>query len=185
VPYWTCEHGLTILFFLNILVLTEIFQTNILWRLHGLSLFDLESELISNYPILNSLSENAMSCQFSHLSPKKDPNKKLKKNGLSLLLLGNSQSVQSYSPFSHTYTCANTHTLFICSYTFVAIEQTNTMGKALQQRSNDKRTGTIQWCYKGREEDCSPISEDYRFTRESLTKEGSPRKNPSPVGVSP
>ncbi len=67
----------------------------------------------------------------------------------------------------------------------VAIGQINTMGKALQQRCDGGRTSTIERCYKGREEDCSPISEDSRFTWESFTKEGPPEKDPSPVAVSP
>jgi len=41
------------------------------------------------------------------------------------------------------------------------------MGKALQQRCDDRRTSTIERCYKGREEDCSPISEDPRITGET------------------
>ena len=59
------------------------------------------------------------------------------------------------------------------------------MGKALQQRCDDKRTDTIERCYKGREEEHLPISEDSRFTRESFTKKGSPERDPSPVAVSP
>jgi len=59
------------------------------------------------------------------------------------------------------------------------------MGKELQQGCNDRRTSTIERCYKGREEDCSPVSEDSRFTGESFTKEGSPERDPSPVAVSP
>ena len=55
----------------------------------------------------------------------------------------------------------------------VAIGQINTIGKALQ-RCDDGRTGTIEKCYKGREEDHSPISEDSRFTDESFTKKRSP-----------
>ena len=55
----------------------------------------------------------------------------------------------------------------------------------LQQRCYDKRTSKIEKCYKGREEDGSPIPEDSRFTGESFTKEGSPERAPSPVGVSP
>jgi len=67
----------------------------------------------------------------------------------------------------------------------VAIGLINTMGKALQQRCNDIRTDTTEKCYKGREEDCSPISEDSSFTAESSTKEGSPERDPSPGAVSP
>jgi len=43
----------------------------------------------------------------------------------------------------------------------------------------------IARCYKGREEDCSLISEDSRFTGESFTKEESPERDPSPVADSP
>ena len=65
-----------------------------------------------------------------------------------------------------------------------AIGQTNTIGKVLQQRCDDIRTSTIQ-CYKGRKEDCSPVSEDSTFAEESFTKEGSPERDPFPVAVSP
>ena len=67
----------------------------------------------------------------------------------------------------------------------VATEQTNTRGKALQQRRDNKRTSTIERCYKGREENYSPVSEDSRFAGENFTKEGSPERDPSPVAVSP
>ena len=53
--------------------------------------------------------------------------------------------------------------------------------KVFHQRGNDRRISTIERCYKGKEEDCSPVSEDSRFTRESTTKE----RDPSPVEVSP
>ena len=66
-----------------------------------------------------------------------------------------------------------------------AIGQINTMGKALQQRCDDRRTRMRERCYKGREEDCSPGSEDSRFAGESLTKDRSPERDPSPVAVSP
>jgi len=59
------------------------------------------------------------------------------------------------------------------------------MGKALQQRCDDRRINTIEKCHKGREEDCSLLSEDSRFTGESFTKEGSPERDPSPLAVSP
>ena len=59
------------------------------------------------------------------------------------------------------------------------------MGKALQQRCDDRRTGIIEKCYEGREEDYSHISEDSRFTGESFTKEGPPERDPSPLAVSP
>jgi len=45
------------------------------------------------------------------------------------------------------------------------------MGKVLQQRYDDGKTDKIERCYKGREEDCLPISEDSRFTEESFTKD--------------
>jgi len=59
------------------------------------------------------------------------------------------------------------------------------MGKALQQMCDDGRTDTIERHCKRREEDCSHISEDSRFTGESFTKEGSPERDPFPVAVSP
>ena len=59
------------------------------------------------------------------------------------------------------------------------------MGKVLQQRCDDNRTGTIERCYEGRKEDCSPISEDSRFAGEIFTKEEPPGRDPSPVAVSP
>jgi len=59
------------------------------------------------------------------------------------------------------------------------------MRKALQQRCDDRRTSMIERYYNGREEDCSPISEDARFTGESFTKEGSPTRDPSSMAVSP
>jgi len=67
----------------------------------------------------------------------------------------------------------------------VAIRQINTMGKAIQERCDDRRTSTIERCCKGREGDCSPVPEDSRFTRETFTKKGSPERNPSLVAVSP
>ena len=70
-------------------------------------------------------------------------------------------------------------------YTIVAIEQISTMGKVLQQRCDDNRTGTIERCYEGRKEDCSPVSEDSRSAGEGFTKEGFPTTNPSPAAVSP
>ena len=68
---------------------------------------------------------------------------------------------------------------------YVALGQIEMMGKELQQRCDDRRTGMIERCYTGREEDCTPISRDSRFAGESFTKEGSPERNPSPVAVSP
>jgi len=59
------------------------------------------------------------------------------------------------------------------------------MGKALQQRCDNRRTSTIGRSYKGREEDCSPVSEDSRLAGENLIKEGSPERDPSPVAVNP
>ena len=43
----------------------------------------------------------------------------------------------------------------------------------------------IERCYKGREEEYSPISEDSRFVGERFTKEGSLERNLSLVSVSP
>jgi len=67
----------------------------------------------------------------------------------------------------------------------VAVGQINSMGNALQQRCDGGRTGTIERCHKEKEEDCSPVLEDSRLSRESFTKEGPPGREPSPVGVSP
>jgi len=58
----------------------------------------------------------------------------------------------------------------------VALGQINTMRKALQQRCNGRKTSIIDQCYKGREEDCSPVSKDSRFAGESFTKMRSPKK---------
>ena len=66
-----------------------------------------------------------------------------------------------------------------------AIGQINTMRKALQQRCDNKRTGMIERYYKGREEDCLPVSENCRFIGKSFTKEKSPERELSPVAVSP
>jgi len=46
-------------------------------------------------------------------------------------------------------------------------------------------TCTVERCYKEREEDCSPVSEDSRSAGEGFTKEGFPTTNPSPAAVSP
>jgi len=81
-----------------------------------------------------------------------------------------------------TYECPSA---FLRVRAGVAIGQINMMGKALHQRCNDWRIGMIEECYKGREEDCSPVSEDSRFGGESSTKEGSPTRDPSTVAVSP
>lgn len=43
----------------------------------------------------------------------------------------------------------------------------------------------IERCYKGREKDCLPVSENFRFAEESCTKEESPERKPSPVAVNP
>jgi len=67
----------------------------------------------------------------------------------------------------------------------VAIGQINTMGKALQQRCDDRRTRMRERCYKGREEDCSPGSEDSRFRGGSFTKEGPSTRDPSSGADSP
>lgn len=67
----------------------------------------------------------------------------------------------------------------------IGIGQINTTGKVLQQRCNDRRTSTIERHYVRRKEDCPPVSEDSRPAGESFTKERSPRKEPSPMAVSP
>ena len=67
----------------------------------------------------------------------------------------------------------------------VAIGKINMIGKALPQRCDDRKTSMIEKCYKGREEDCSPVLEYSRFSGESFTKKGSPERNPSPEAVSP
>jgi len=67
----------------------------------------------------------------------------------------------------------------------VAIGQINTIGKALQQRCDDKRTSTIERCYKERGKDCSPATEDSRLTEENLTKKRSPEKISLLGAVSP
>jgi len=67
----------------------------------------------------------------------------------------------------------------------VAIRQISTVGKALQQRCDDTRISMIERRYKGREEDCSSVSEDSRFTSKSFTKEESLETDPPPVAVSP
>ena len=67
----------------------------------------------------------------------------------------------------------------------VAIRQINTKGKALQQGCDYRRISTIERCYKGREEDCLPVSADSRFAEQCFTKEGSPGRDPSPGAVSP
>jgi len=66
----------------------------------------------------------------------------------------------------------------------IAIGQINMMEKVLQQRYNDRRTSMTERCYKGREEDCSPASENSRFTGERSTKKGAPERSFS-VAVSP
>lgn len=66
----------------------------------------------------------------------------------------------------------------------VAIEQINMTGKTLQQKCDDGRTSKIGRCYKRRDKNCSPISENFRFTRKSFTKKGSPERDPPPVAVS-
>jgi len=38
------------------------------------------------------------------------------------------------------------------------------MRKALQQNCNDRRTGTIDRCYKGREEDWKKVAHPYQKT---------------------
>ena len=49
----------------------------------------------------------------------------------------------------------------------IAIGQINMVGKVLHQR----RTDVVERCYKGREEDCLPVSED-----SSLQGKASPRR---------
>lgn len=71
------------------------------------------------------------------------------------------------------------------SFEVVVIGQINTMEKALQQSCGDRGTGTTGRCYKGKEEGCSPVSEESRFAGESSTKEGSLETDPSLVAVSP
>jgi len=66
-----------------------------------------------------------------------------------------------------------------------AIGQISTMGRVLKQRRDDGRSSTIERCYKGREEDCSPVSEDSRFTKENFTKTRSLGREPSSGAVSP
>jgi len=58
------------------------------------------------------------------------------------------------------------------------------MGKVLQQICDGRRTIAIEMCYKGREEDSAPISEDPRLTQKNFTKEGFQERDPSSVTVS-
>lgn len=65
-------------------------------------------------------------------------------------------------------------------YNAAAISQINTVGKALQQKCNDKRTSTIEKYYKENEEAYSTVLEDSRFTektslRRDLQKEIHPQ----------
>ena len=69
--------------------------------------------------------------------------------------------------------------------TVVAIGHINMMGKALQQRADDRRTSTKQRCYKRREKGCSPLTEDSRFRGGSFTKEGPSTRDPSSGADSP
>lgn len=69
--------------------------------------------------------------------------------------------------------------------TSVAIGQINIMGKAIQLRCDDGRSGIIERYYKGREKDCSPLSEDSSFAGENFPEEGSLERDPSPLTVSP
>jgi len=50
---------------------------------------------------------------------------------------------------------------------------------------DDGRTSTRESYYKGREEDCSPVPEEPRFTGESITKEGTLKKDSVLGTVSP
>jgi len=59
----------------------------------------------------------------------------------------------------------------------VAIGQIKMIGQAIQQRCDDERTSMIERCHKEREENCSPIPEDSRFTEENFTKERFPTKS--------
>ena len=115
-----------------------------------------------------------------------------------------SSSVNSLNNFSHSIHTANRKNsttfsvgnhpqsgfllwknfLYSKGYICAAFGQINTMGKALQQRCDD-RTGTIEMYYKKREEDCSPVSEDYRFAGESSTKERPPETDPLLSGSQP
>lgn len=54
------------------------------------------------------------------------------------------------------------------------------MGKVLQQRCDDTRTSMIERCYKEREEDFLPLSDNSRFTNEE-----SSRRDPFSGVVSP
>ena len=58
------------------------------------------------------------------------------------------------------------------------------MGKVLQQICDGRRTIAIEMCYKGREEDCSPISADFRLTQKNFTKERFQERDLSSVTVS-
>lgn len=59
------------------------------------------------------------------------------------------------------------------------------IGKTLQQRCDDGKIGAIERCYKGLEEDHSPISKDSRLIGKSFTKEESPNRKPPTVVVNP
>ena len=50
---------------------------------------------------------------------------------------------------------------------------------------DDRKTSTIERCYKQREEDRLPVSEDSRFAGKSFTNKRSPERDSSPVPVSP
>lgn len=65
----------------------------------------------------------------------------------------------------------------VCIYTLqsnlLATGQINTIGKVLQQSCDDcddRKTSTIERCYKGKEEGYSLILEDSAFTGEIFTK---------------
>jgi len=45
-------------------------------------------------------------------------------------------------------------------FQIIAIGRINMMGKALQQGCDDRRTGTKERGYKGREKDCSLVCKD-------------------------
>jgi len=44
---------------------------------------------------------------------------------------------------------------------------------------DNERTSTIGRCHKGRDENCSPVSEDSRFAGESSTKKEPPKSEGS------
>lgn len=65
-----------------------------------------------------------------------------------------------YTPYLKVYTYAKN--LFHA--------YSNTMGKVLQQRCDNRRTGTVERIYKEREEDCSPYEKILGNTRKASQK---------------